>query len=127
MKCIFAWSAAALLAAFLMACGGGGNESGPADQILASPSSVTVTGDPGQCASGLGPTVFIYGGTPPYKITNSAPTGITLDRNVVPRSGEGVRLYFTKGVCLDQIPITIEDDMGRVLPVPVTNAKGAEG
>ena len=113
------------IATSLLACGGGGNESGPPDSIVASPSSVTINGGPNSCAVGLGPTVFLYGGQPPYTLTNSAPQAMQLDVTQVQESGQGFTVRFINGICLDQIPITVEDGMGRVLPIPMTNKVGA--
>jgi len=118
-----AWVA---VAAGMVACGGGGNESGPPDALLASPTAVTVSGPPGSqtCYSGTGPTVFVYGGQPPYKLANSAPPAMTLDKAVLNNSGDGVVITFINGTCLSTIPITVEDAMGRVLSVPVSNTPG---
>lgn len=118
------WGIVAGICSVLAACGGGGNESGPAEEIVASPSSVIVSGPTGSCATGTGPTLFVHGGQPPYKLFNSAPTAISLDKAKLNSSGEGVVLTFINGVCLDKIPITIEDGMGRVVNVPVSNIVG---
>ena len=115
---------AALVATLsLAACGGGGNESGPPDSILLSPTSVTATGPVGACARGVGPTVFVFGGTPPYTLTNSYPLGMTLDVKTVKNSGEGFTITLN-GVCMDTIPINVQDDMGRIATMTVTNARG---
>lgn len=108
-----------LLAFTLAGCGGGGNELGPADSIWASPESVQV-GASDACFVGVGPTVHVYGGTPPYVLKNSAPRGMTLDRSRVGMPGEGFTLTFS-GLCLSEMPITIEDAEGRLLAVPITN------
>ena len=117
---LLAWVALAALAG----CGGGGNESGPAEEILASPSGVVAEGAPGACATGTGPTVYLYGGTPPYKLDNSAPAAMAIDKQVVTNSGDGFTITFRNGQCIEGIPVTVEDDMGRVLAIPVTNKKG---
>jgi predicted small lipoprotein YifL len=116
----------AALCASLAGCGGGGNESGPPDALLASPTAVTVSGAPGSqtCYTGTGPTVFVYGGQPPYKLSNSAPPAMTLDKAVLNNSGDGVVITFINGVCLSTIPITVEDAMGRVLSIGVSNTPG---
>ncbi|HEX5684677.1 MAG TPA: hypothetical protein VFY73_11660 [Ideonella sp.] len=117
---------AALLAGTvtLSACGGGGNESGEPGAPYASPPAVGVKGGEGTCYAGPGPTVFIYGGQPPYKLDNSLPQGMQVDKQVVTDSGQGFTITFN-GQCMEAIPVTIEDDMGRVLAVPVTNEEGA--
>jgi hypothetical protein len=112
------------LAVLLASCGGGGNESGPADSLLASPTGVSVEGPPNACFSGPGPKVFIFGGQPPYKLSNSAPLAMTLDKTELSNSGDGFTLTFVNG-CLESLPITVEDAMGRVLSVPISNVKGS--
>lgn len=109
-----------LLVITLAGCGGGGNELGPAEAIWASPDAVKV-GAQGHCFVGTGPTVHVYGGTPPYVLKNAAPLAMSLDRTRVNMPGEGFTLSFN-GVCLLDMPITIEDAEGRLLAVPISNA-----
>jgi len=111
------WTPVLLLA--LAGCGGGGNELGPPEAIWASPEAVQVSAKD-SCFSGVGPTVHVYGGTPPYVLKNSAPRGMTLDRSRVDMPGEGFTLRFS-GLCLSNMPITIEDAEGRLLAVPISN------
>ena len=112
-----------LLVASLAACGGGGNESGPPDAIQLSDDSVKVTSATEQCYIGQGPTVYIYGGQPPYKLYNSVPLAMGLDKASVSDSG-GSFTVFLNGVCLDDVTVTIEDDMGRLATLFVTNEPG---
>lgn len=113
-------AAALLLATVLTACGGGGNESGPPDHIQLSMSSVRV-GSPGFCVSGMGPEVHVYGGSPPYRVSNSVPQGMQLNKSSVVLSGDSFTISFINGVCLENMPITVEDGMGRIAQVIVTN------
>lgn len=126
MKVLHLLNPLALSAALcaLSACGGGGNESGPATELLASPSSVTVMGPSGSCYVGPGPKVFVYGGQPPYKLSNSAEAAMTLDQTRLQNSGDGFQITFINNICLTNIPVTVEDAMGRVLPVAVNNQLG---
>jgi hypothetical protein len=110
-------------ASLLCACGGGGNESGPPDSILLSPAAVSVMGPHLACARGIGPTVFVYGGTPPYTLNNSYALGMTLDKQSLKNSGDGFTITFN-GVCMESVPITVQDDMGRISAVGVTNVAG---
>ena len=121
-RCVLAWApvAVGLLALAVSGCGGGGNESGPADGIEASPAEVRV-GKQDQCVVGQGPTVYVYGGRPPYKLSNSVPTGMALSRSVLQNSGDGFTITFINGVCMKSMPINIEDDMGRLSKVLVSN------
>lgn len=109
------------LLAGVSGCGGGGNESGPPDSLEVSPASVTV-GTQDACISGVGPTVYVYGGKPPYKLSNSVPQGMTLNRSVLQNSGDGFTITLL-GVCMQNMPINIEDDMGRLSKVTVTNGR----
>lgn len=113
-------AAIAFLASGLGACGGGGNESGPPDEISVYPAAVSVSGG-GSCAVGIGPTVHVYGGQPPYELSNSVPDGMVLDKSVLTHSGEGFTVSFINGVCMDSMPIVVEDDMGRLATVTVSN------
>lgn len=112
------------LSVLLAGCGGGGNESGPPDSIEISPNSVTVSGGVGSCASGLGPKIYVYGGTPPYTLSNSVPTAMALDKNRLQNSGDGFMLSFNGG-CFESMPVTVQDDMGRLATVVVSNEKGS--
>jgi hypothetical protein len=112
--------ASLLVCALLSACGGGGTESGPADEVLASPNAVTV-GTSGVCVVGLGPTIHVYGGQPPYKLSNSVPQGMQLSKQRLRFSGDSFSITFTNGVCMVSMPITIEDDMGRLTQVLISN------
>lgn len=108
-----------LLATLLTGCGGGGNESGPSDSVVVEPSAVTV-GAQGNCVAGPGPKVHVFGGTPPYKLSNTLPQGMWLDTNQLKNSGDGFTITFS-GVCMVNMPIVVEDAMGRLTQVSVTN------
>lgn len=110
---------AGLLALLLAGCGGGGNESGPSDNVVVEPSAITV-GSQGHCVAGLGPKVHVFGGTPPYKLSNSVPQGMWLDTDRLQNSGDAVTITFT-GVCLINMPVVVEDTMGHLAQVLVTN------
>lgn len=120
MKRILATLSLAALALSLASCGGGGNESGPADQMYLSLNSVTV-GAKGICYVGDGPEVHVYGGTPPYKLANSVPQGMKLNKTVVQNSGDSFLITFTNGICMDTMPITVEDQQGLLARVDVSN------
>jgi len=105
----------------LAGCGGGGNESGPPDDIYLSDSAIAVEGpDKLTCFTGEGPVVYIYGAQPPYKLSNSVPLAMTLSKTTVGDSGQGFTIFFN-GTCLDNASVTIEDDMGRLTRLGVTN------
>jgi len=110
----------AAFASLLTACGGGGNESGPADSIYLSVTQVHV-GSSQACAIGLGPEIHVYGGSPPYALSNALPQGMSLNKATVMNSGDSFVITFINGVCMMDMPITIEDRMGRLAQVKVTN------
>ena len=115
------YALALALAAALAGCGGGGNESGPPDELVASPNTVSVYGpDKNTCAQGLGPSVAVYGGTPPYKLTNSMPQGMKLSVDRLQNSGDAFVITFN-GTCLQNMPVTVEDGMGRLTTVNINN------
>lgn len=124
------WNRAASLTAAVMgaglvaACGGGGNESGSPDQLQVLPEAVTITGR-GTCpSSGQGPQVFVYGGQPPYKLSNSVPEVVQLSTTRLRNSGDSFTFTLQGGGCLDGMPIVIEDDMGRLAAFSITIAEG---
>lgn len=115
-----------ILPALLLAlsgCGGGGNESGDPAVLRVEPAEFTISGAPSQCAVGTGPDIHVWGGQPPYKLTNSVPTAMGLSTSRLNNSGDGFTITFF-GTCLANMPIAIEDDMGRIVTVRVTNTLG---
>ncbi len=109
-----------VVALLLGACGGGGNESGPPDSIELSMTSVSV-GKSGICYTGTGPLVHVYGGGPPYTLSNPLPQGLELSRTTVPNSGDAFQINFVGGICMSGMVITVEDKMGRLARVTVNN------
>jgi len=109
----------AALLALLSACGGGGNELGGDETLTLSQAEVSVTAI-GTCYAGNGPTVYVYGGRPPYTLYNSLPDGMALSSAQVSESGGSFTIQF-KGVCMASMPITVSDDMGRITSVLVTS------
>ena len=114
---------AAAAAVLLSACGGGGNESGPPDKVVLSQTDLTLKGTKEACGRGGGIQIFIYGGTPPYKLSNSVPNHVILDKTEVQLSGDSFTIGFT-GLCIDSMPIVVEDRMGRMATLNVHNVKG---
>jgi hypothetical protein len=41
-------------------------------------------------------------------------------------SGDGFTIFFTSGICVDGMPITIEDSMGNLATLTVTNQAGTD-
>jgi hypothetical protein len=112
-----------LVAASLAGCGGGGNELGPSDHIQLSQDALTAQGSATACATGKAPTIFVYGGQPPYTVRNSFPDGMSIDKSSVGEAGEGFTITF-KGICMQDIAVPVEDDMGRIATLLVSNELG---
>ena len=71
----------------------------------------------------MGPTVFVHGGQPPYKLFNTLPTAMRLSTSTVQQSGQSFNVRLT-GQCFDAAPIRIEDAMGRLSEVVLSNQPG---
>jgi hypothetical protein len=89
------------------------------------PTSVTFTGPNSQtCAFGSVATeIFVFGGSPPYMISNSVPDGLLTNTSVIAASGGSVRVTPT-GPCLDNAAIGFTDAAGRTVTVSVSNKVG---
>jgi hypothetical protein len=107
----------------LSACGGGGSLNDGQESLKVNPSTVVVSGPVGSCYSGLGPTVFVFGGNAPYTLRNSLPIGLFVDKTVLRQPGEGVTLSFN-GTCFDTLPLIVTDNEGVSASVTISNVKG---
>ena len=88
------------------------------------PSTATVTGkDSATCSSGFRTDYFIYGGTPPYHVSPSAPGAITLVNSVVNVPG-GFFEAITNGTCVNPLTFTIVDASGRQITAQLINQLG---
>ena len=77
----------------------------------------------GECSTGFPVDYFIYGGTPPYRISLTFPTGVTLVNNTVNASG-GFFEVITNGTCVDPIVFSILDATGRQTTATLSNVEG---
>jgi len=115
----------AAAAGLLTSCGvGGDDEAGSPTKFSVVPSSIKVTGPTGACAAGANGTVFVYGGAAPYRLSNTVPDYVTLDRTEVSHPAESFTVTFTGG-CLDPGTIAVEDSLGNLVTLTLTNAKGS--
>jgi len=88
------------------------------------PDSVTFTGpDNTRCATGLSSEIFIFGGTPPYSVSNSAPGAFVTNTNTVSFSGGSFRVTAT-GVCASNVTFAVTDSAGRTTTVTLSNEPG---
>jgi hypothetical protein len=112
-------------AALLTSCGvGGDDEAGGPTEFSIVPSSIDVTGPTGLCAVGTAGEVFIFGGVAPYKIKNTVPGFVSVNKTEVTHRGESFTVTFIAG-CLDPGNIAVEDALGNVLTLTLTNKEGA--
>ena len=88
------------------------------------PDTLTFTGDrTDRCAiANISAQVFVFGGTPPYTIANTASTAFTITPGVLTASGQSFTVTPT-GVCAE-ITIPVRDGSGRVVTVALKNQPG---
>jgi hypothetical protein len=88
------------------------------------PTSITYTGpNTATCASGISSEVFVFGGTPPYTISNSAPGAFSTNTSVVGSSGGSFRIS-PNGVCATNATFAVTDASSRTVTVAVSNQPG---
>jgi len=94
-------------------------------QVLAVvPSTVTITGpDTSTCSSGFRIDYFIYGGTPPYRITSTFPNSVTLINPTVLASGQPFTV-ITNGSCVNPLVFSIVDAVGLQTTATLNNTPG---
>jgi len=120
--------------AALASCGGGGDESGSPTAFSIVPDTFTIEGDPpapgspagtkGTCAVG-GPAVevFVYGGTAPFRIDNTLPAYVSINKQTVQHKGESFSLTFLGG-CFDAGKIAVVDSLDNQVVLTLTNKPG---
>jgi hypothetical protein len=97
---------------------------GGTNQLQASPDTVTITGpDTLTCSANVAASFFIFGGQPPYTVTNPFPQALTLQQTFVQNSGGGFTVV-TKGVCVTPATLTIRDAAGHTTTVTLNNSPG---
>jgi hypothetical protein len=95
--------------------------------LSVSPAEVTVPGlpaTPAQCPIGVPVTYFVYGGTPPYRVTVNLPTQVTIFGALIPQTG-GSFTAVTSG-CVAAI-FTITDASNRFINATLTSVLGPDG
>ena len=90
--------------------------------VIGSP--VKITGAfKGECSAGVPVDYYIYGGTPPYRITASFPDAVILVNTTVNASG-GFFEAITNGSCVDPLVFSILDATGRQITALLSNVEG---
>jgi len=88
------------------------------------PSTATITGpDSATCSSGFRIDYFIYGGTPPYRVTSTFPNSVTLVNPVVLASGQPFTA-ITNGACVNPLVFSIVDATGLQVQATLNNVVG---
>jgi hypothetical protein len=77
----------------------------------------------GVCSTDFRVDYFIYGGTAPYRVTQSFPTGATLLNSIVNTSG-GFFEVVTNGTCVNPMTFSIVDKTGRQTTATLNNLEG---
>ncbi|TMG85526.1 MAG: hypothetical protein E6H78_06915 [Betaproteobacteria bacterium] len=88
------------------------------------PATATITGpDNTQCSTGFRIDYFIYGGTPPYRISSTFPTAVTLLNSTVLASGQPFSV-ITNGTCVNPLVFSIVDAIGLQTTATLNNVLG---
>jgi hypothetical protein len=88
------------------------------------PGAAKITGVyKGECSAGFRTDYYIYGGTPPYRVTSSFPAAATLVNPVVNVNG-GFFEAITNGYCVDPMTFSILDATGRQTTATLSNVEG---
>ena len=104
---------------------------GPSAGFFVTPSGFTFQGVlVGQCASSsLSADFYVFGGTPPYTVSNSVPDAFSVFPTVLNSRGD----HFTvtprnAGICIATpgSPITVRDSQGRTVSVQVASIEGTQ-
>lgn len=120
--------AAVMLVGVLAACGGGGDDAGSLTAFNIQPATVTFSAPAGTaagvCLGGGSQDVFVYGGAAPYKVDNTLPDYVSLNKTEVGSPGESFTLTVLGG-CITNGTIVVRDKLGRQQVFTVNNAPTA--
>ena len=120
------------LVASLAACGGGGDDAGSPVAFSTVPTTLTVTaptaanGGPaaGKCVAAFAGEIFVYGGAAPYRLDNTVPDAIVLNKTTVSDRGGSFTATFT-GVCITPATIVVVDKLNNNVIVTFNNRPSA--
>ena len=89
------------------------------------PSTANITGAfENVCSTGFRIDYYIYGGTPPYRITSTFPDSVTLVNSIVTTSG-GFFEAITNGSCVNPLVFSIFDAVGLQTTATLINVPGS--
>ena len=89
------------------------------------PTAVIQTQFNTSCSTGFLIDYYIFGGTPPYTVTASFPTGVAIVPSVVGASG-GFFRATTNGTCVNPLTFAIVDAAGKTTTATLTNIPGSQ-
>lgn len=118
------------LAGALVACGGGGDDAaGSLTDFLIQPTATTFTAPASSasapantCVAGGTQDVYVYGGTAPYRIDNTSPAYVTVDRTSVDSRGGHFTVTVASAACFSKAVIVVVDKLDRQVLFTVDNA-----
>ena len=88
------------------------------------PGDATITGVyQNECSSGARADYYIFGGTPPYRITPSFPDAVTILNSTVTTAG-GFFEAVTNGTCVQPLTFSVLDATGRQTTATLNNVPG---
>ncbi len=121
------WTIALMvLAAALVGCGGSNDdEAGSPTEFSVVPTTVTFSAPPttptGFCVAGGTQTVFVYGGSAPYRLDNTVPDVVSVNKSEVGERGGSFVITVTQPACLKTVIISVKDARGFVVPFTINN------
>lgn len=88
------------------------------------PNTATITGAfKNECSIGARVDYFIYGGTPPYRVTSSFPDAVAIVNPTVLASGQFFEAV-TNGTCVSPVTFSVLDATGRQTTATLNNVAG---
>jgi len=88
------------------------------------PDTVTIKGPfKGECNSGFVTEYFIFGGTPPYRVSSTFPGAVSLSNSTVNTNGGSFRAT-TNGTCVNPLLFSIVDATGLQTTAELNNVEG---
>jgi hypothetical protein len=92
--------------------------------FFAVPDTLTFTGDRADhCANSVSGQVFVFGGTPPYTVSNTSTSAFTISPTVLTASGQSFTVSPT-GLCVPELAVPVRDAAGRTVTVTLKNQVG---
>ncbi|MGM9426829.1 hypothetical protein [Hydrogenophaga sp. MI9] len=115
MKSCAAKLCVVILAGFLASCGGGGDVAGDVSTFSLSPKEISIG-----CPPDLNPTyITIIGGQPPYRIINSWPDAMIVDKTEATGKDPVFKVTATGTSCVNPGTITVLDYHSKMVGLEV--------